>query len=188
MNQTTWELIGVPVKGSVKPAKRFLYASIIAGLLVSGCYGLNGPKQPSGLALAYHNTQYDFTFFLPADWQGYSVLTEQWNGQASPPAADTTAARDRGPVIVLRHPQWTAAEPCQDIPILVFTRSQWKADREGRFSIFAGGVEGEVAHNAKYVFAIWSRFNWDESVKGAREAEGIVFQNQTANRPHLDPN
>jgi hypothetical protein len=167
--------------------KRHLYAPIIALLLVSGCYGLNPVKEPGGLPLAYRNPQYEFTFFLPASWKGYSVLNEQWNGQAYFAASDKAEGTEHGPLIVLRHPEWKVDAPWQDIPILVFTRSQWKAERQGQFSIFAGGVEQEIAHNSNYVFAIHSRFNWNESVKGSREAEGIVTQNQTANRPHLDP-
>jgi hypothetical protein len=166
--------------------KKFLYATIMAGLLASGCYGLKAPNHPATLPVIYHNAPYDFTFFLPASWQGYSVLTQQWEGQTYP-AAGKAAVTDHGAMIVLRHPQWKADDPRQDIPILVFTRSQWKIDRQGLFSIFAGGAEEEIAHNGKYVFAIWNRFNWNDSVKGSREAEGIVLQNQTANGPHLDP-
>jgi hypothetical protein len=167
--------------------KRFLCASIVAALIVSGCYGLNGPAHPSTLPLTCRNAPYDFTFYLPASWQEYSVLTEQWNGQTYVPATDKSEVTEHGPVIVLRHPQWKTDDPWQDIPILVFTRSQWEAERQGKFSIFAGGVEEEIAHNAKYVFAINSRFNWNDSVQGAREAEDIVIQNKTANRPHLNP-
>jgi hypothetical protein len=171
--------------------KRLLYASTIAGLLASGCSSFvpeqNVPDHPSEGQVLYHNTQYNFTFYLPASWQGYSVLVQQWNGQPFLPATDKAVEMERGPIIVLRHPQWKTDDPWQDIPILVFTRRQWKADRLGRFSIDADGSEYEIAHNAKYVFAIWSLFNWDESVKGAREAEGIVRRNQAANAPHLYP-
>jgi hypothetical protein len=174
-------------KKIMKPMRLFLYALAIAALLCSGCYGLNGPSHPSTLPLSYHNEQYDFTFFLPASWQGYSVLTQQWNGQTYSPGTDKVVETEHGPVIVLRHPQWAASDPYYDIPILVMTRNQWKADKQGQFTIFSDGLENEIAHNAKYVFAIWSRFNWNESIKGSREVEGIVIQNQTANGPHLDP-
>jgi len=42
-------------------------------------------------------------------------------------------------------------------------------------------------HNAKYVFAISSRFNADDSVKGWKEATEIVGRNGAANAPHLYP-
>ena len=133
-----------------------------------------------------HNAKYEFAFYLPASWQGYSVLTGQWNGQTYSPATDKSEETEHGPLLVLRNPQWKVGDPQQDIPVLVFTRSQWKRGRAGEFTIFAGGVQSEISHNGNYVFAIHSRFNWDQSVKGAREAEDIVIQNQNANRPHLD--
>jgi len=45
--------------------------------------------------------------------------------------------------VVSRHPQWKASDPYQDIPISVFTRSQWEDYHKGRFSI------GAVASNRK---------------------------------------
>src|SRR5438552_12870324 len=58
--------------------KKLLYASTFAALLATGCGSMNVPNHPSGLPLRYHSAQYDLTFFLPASWQGYSVLVEQW--------------------------------------------------------------------------------------------------------------
>ena len=51
---------------------------------------------------------------------------------------------------------------------------------EPDFFIYAGGLEYEIAHNPKYVFAIHSRFNVDDSLEGAEEAEDIVQYNQMA--------
>ena len=90
-------------------------------------------------------------------------------------------------MIVLRHPEWKAGDPRQDIPILVLTRRQWQSEREGRLRIIAGGVEDEIAHNSNYVFEVSSRFNADDSVKGWKEAADIVSRNMDANKPHLDP-
>ena len=173
-----------PLVRLLEPMKRFLYASTITALLANGCGSLNPPKHPPNLPLLYHNAQYDFTFFLPASWQGYSVLTQQWEGHTYSAAADKEVALEHGPVIVLRHSQWKASNPWQDIPILVFTRSQWKADKQGRLSIGAGGVEYEIGHNRTYVFGIHSRFNWGES-RGWEEAGAIVERNEAANTPHL---
>jgi hypothetical protein len=179
--------------------KKLLYTSIISGLLASGCTWGNSEQSlrrfnpPEETApghstpepqLLYHNTQYDFNFSLPTNWLGYSVLAQQWIGQAYLPGTDKAVVTEQGPVIVLRNPQWKADDPWQDIPILVFTHKQWKADRQGQFSIYEGGFESEIAHNSTYVFAVWSHFNGDESVKGAREAEGIVMRNQAANARH----
>jgi len=167
--------------------KKYVYASIITGSLAAGCGGSNVPKQSSDAPILYHSAQYAFTFLLPASWQGYSALIQQWDMQGYLAAADEVVVIKHGPVIVLRHPQWKASDHYQDIPILVFTRSQWEAHHQGRFGIGAGGVEEEIGHNPKYVFAISSRFNADDSVKGWREANEIVERNCAANAPHMFP-
>ena len=61
-------------------------------------------------------------------------------------------------------PSGRAAKPYQDIPIMVFTRAQWDADKQGKFSIGAGGVDEEICCNQKYVFAASSRFSWGEAI------------------------
>ena len=172
----------------MKPKILLCLALVLSGVLV-GCSkairhsdsgSLNSPNPQSGLPVVYHNAEYDFTFFLPASWRGCSVLLQRWDALDGPQSKVT----DHGPVIVLRHPNWKAGAPYQDIPIRVFTRGQWK-DGEGPPGIDAGGVNYEIAHNAKFVFAIWSRFNWEESFQGWEEAGAIVQRNQTANGPHL---
>jgi len=181
--------------------KKFFYTSIIAGLIASGCtWGdseqslrrFNPPEETAPdrshePQLLYHNAQFDFTFSLPTSWQGYSVLSQPWTGQAFLPDTDKAVEAEHGPTIILRNPQWKAGDPWQDIPILVFTRKQWKAHHQGQFSIYEGGMVFEISHSSKYVFAIWSRFNGDESIKGFREAEGIVMRNRSGHGPHLYP-
>jgi hypothetical protein len=168
--------------------KKLLYTSIVTALLATGCGSLNAPNHPSGLPLLYHNAHYDFTFYLPASWQGYSVLVEQWQGTSYLPGKDTTAVTAQGPMIVLRHPQWRAGDRYQDIPIMVFTRSQWDSDQNGRFGIGAGGFDEEMWHNEKYVFGMSSRYNGADSVKGWKEVADIVERNRAANKmPRLYP-
>ncbi len=172
--------------------------------------GADDRDHQSAAQVLYHNARYNFTFSLPASWRGYSVLAQQWEGQTYMPAAirerasmisaslicvdmassarDEVVVTEHGPIIVLRHPQWKASDPYQDIHILVFTRSQWEAHHQGRFGgIGAGGVEEEIGHNSKYVFAISSRFNAADSVKGWKEATDIVGRHMAANAPRLHP-
>jgi hypothetical protein len=158
----------------------------LAFVLSGGWFGCIMAK-PSAAPVCYHNAEFDFTFSLPARWQGYAVLMQPWVGQTYSPAMDAVTTGEHGPVIVLRHPQWQATDPDQDIPIRVFTRSQWAAEKRGRFTIGAGGFDEEIAHNAKYVFAISSRFNADDSVKGWKEAGDIVTRNRAAHEPRLQP-
>jgi hypothetical protein len=166
--------------------QRYLYPLAITALLAAGCGGLKAPDQPAALPVRHHDAQYDFTFFLPADWHGYSVRVEQWEVSAAP--STNAVAPAHGPRIILRHPQWRAGAPYQDIPIDVFTRAQWEdAWRTGNFPTGAGGLEYEITHNGKYVFGIHSRFAADDSVNGWEEAFKAADWNMNAGRPHLHP-
>ena len=150
--------------------------------LTPGCCDLNSSKCPRDLPLCYRNGQYGFAFCLPASWSGYEVSVRQWESQKYSTAPDRAVGTERGPILVLRHPQWTASSPYQDISILVFTRAQWETHHPG--TVGAGGLDEEITHNSKYVFAISSRYNADDSVRGWKETSDVVERNRTE-RPHL---
>lgn len=72
--------------------------------------------------LNYTNTEYGFSIALPTTWKGYSIVTEKWNGQVLDGKATTDKSiKLEGPKILIRHPLWTAANPRQDIPVMIFT-------------------------------------------------------------------
>jgi hypothetical protein len=133
--------------------------------------------------LRYYNAQYDLAFFLPASWLGYSVLNQQWEDTTDSAAGDKTVVVGHGPMIVLRHPQWKASAPYQDIPILVFTRRQWNALNHNKLwpTGYDGGTMDEICHNSQYVFAISSRYNSADEINGWKEADDAVNQNCNAN-------
>jgi hypothetical protein len=166
--------------------KKFFFIWATAALIVIGCQSRHEASHRSEFPVRYHNQLYGLTFRLPASWQGFTVLTQQWEGISYIPTKDITEVTEQGPLIVLRHPRWTARDPYQDIPIFVFTRNQWESDKLGRFAIGAGGFDEEIGHNSKFVFAISSRFNGDDSLNGWREASDAVERNRAA-MPHLYP-
>lgn len=140
---------------------------------------------PFVLPLRYHNAKYDLTFYLPESWHGYSVLIQPWEGETYFKATDKTAVTEHGQMITLRHPQWKASVPYQDIQILVFTRRQWDALHHGKFwpTVFAGGAMDELWHNNTYVFGMSSRYNSGE-LNGSKEVAEIVGQNSAAHPQH----
>ena len=158
----------------------------LALVLGGGLFGCK-TAQPNA-QIIYHNAKYDFTFSLPASWQGYSVLIQQWEGETYSSTLDKTVVTGHGPIIILRHPQWKEIEPYQDIPILVFTRSQWNSLNHGNLwpSLYAGGAIDEIGHSQKYVFVISSRYNWGE-LNSSKEVAEIVNRYQEANAPTLYP-
>lgn len=121
-------------------------------------------------SILYSNTQYGFNFILPKSWQGFSIITVSWNGNdvASGKVTET------GPMISIRHPQWTSKNPRQDIPILVFTLDQWNLLQKEKFHIGAAPIEpSELDRNNIYVFALPARYNYAFPI-GYQEVEDIL--------------
>ncbi|EEF57967.1 conserved hypothetical protein [Pedosphaera parvula Ellin514] len=155
----------------------------IVALLGAGCSGHKDSSEVASAPVRYENAEYGLTFLLPESWRGYSVLVEQWNGDKYSAAADKLVVVGHGPIITLRHPQWQANAPRQDIPILVFTRAQWDELHRGNLwpSLYAGGVMNELWHSQKYVFAMWSRYDLRE-LNGRQEVAEIVEKNRAVNK------
>ena len=159
-----------------------IWRLVMLAIAVSGC-SRDIPK-PAAVEVVYHNAQFDLTVPLPESWRGYSVVMRTWEEQVASERNGRKLPRESGPEIILRHPKWTVDDPYQDIPILVFTRSQYLT-HQGEFAIYAGGIEFELGHNDRYVFAIWSRFNADDSMKGWQEANDIVDRMEASNTGRL---
>ncbi|MGA7512372.1 MAG: hypothetical protein WBW46_05725 [Candidatus Sulfotelmatobacter sp.] len=125
--------------------------------------------EPATDAILYKNTKFGFTFSLPEGWKGYTVVTEQWE------ATDAQkGVVERGPIVYIRPPDWTKENPRQDIPIMIFTLSQWESVEHGDF--FIGGaaiVPGELGRNRKYAFAVSRRVE-DSELAGAKEVNEIL--------------
>jgi hypothetical protein len=77
-------------------------------------------------------------------------------------------------MISIRHPEWTAENPRQDIPIMIFTTAQWNSLQQGKFHIGAAPIgPSELGRNAKYVFALPARYNYAFPT-GYEEVESIL--------------
>src|SRR5580698_6448207 len=102
---------------------RFLLCLTLLCSFLFGCSTVQ--KHPADLPVVYHNEKFDLTIWLPASWKGYSVLIQQLDDEVYSPAKDKLIIVGHNPMITLRHPQWQASAPYQDISILVFTHAQW---------------------------------------------------------------
>jgi hypothetical protein len=153
-----------------------------AMLLAVGCGSSKAASQVSGLPVRYDNAQYGLTFFLPAEWQGYSVLTQRWDATLRLADYRTVVGKEHGQIIILRNPRWKADGHYQDIPITVFTRMQWVAQVQERCFPYAGGSIGELWHNHRYVFGLHNRYRQDpDDTKGIEEVQDIIKRNRAAN-------
>lgn len=113
---------------------------------------------------------------LPESWKGYSIVSNTWQGLALGDQS-SEAIVETGPLISIRHPQWTSQNPRQDIPIMVFTLHQWNSLQQGKFHIGAAPVgPSELGRNSCYVFALPARYNYSFP-QGYEEVENIIKGN-----------
>jgi hypothetical protein len=69
---------------------------------------------------------------------------------------------------------WTAANKRQDIPIMVFTISQWNQVISEKISLGAAPFPpSDIGRNAPYVFAIPARYNYAFPT-GYQEVDHII--------------
>jgi len=118
--------------------------------------------------IEYTNSKYGFSVTLPASWKGYRIIWSTWQGHL--PGDGGTI---HGPALQIRHPRWTAENPREDIPIMIYSIAQWKANP----IVSAAPIDpNELGRNRKYVFALPPRWDFDE-LEGVEEAETIVSHN-----------
>ena len=130
--------------------------------------------------VVYKNTQYGFHFNLPDSWKGYTISNETWEGLGIDGSQNGKVV-ETGPLITIRHPQWTAQNQRQDIPIMIFTLSQWNSLQKEEFHIGAAPIgPKELGRNTSYVFALPARYNFAFPT-GYEEVEDIL--NNNALRP-----
>lgn len=121
--------------------------------------------------LVYKNTDYGFEITLPTAWQGYSVLTEKWNGQT----VDKKAIKFEGPKIIIRNPSWTETKPWQDIPVMIFSKNEWAMIEAENLSVSAAPIgPSKLGENEQYVFALPPRWVGFTDALGQEEATEIT--------------
>jgi hypothetical protein len=141
-----------------------IFISFLAAFFLSACAAT---PQPSGNIptdtpvetaqntpaekIVYRNTDYGFTFDLPASWEGYQILTETWEGVS----LDNPREKFSGPKLLIRNPLWSEANPYQDIPILVLAHIQWDLIQQEKLAIGAAPIPpNKLGENDRYVFAL----------------------------------
>ncbi|HAU31921.1 MAG: hypothetical protein XD78_1438 [Desulfotomaculum sp. 46_296] len=98
------------------------------------------------------------------------MVNSEWTGLA----VGGSQPVETGKLISIRHPQWTEQKPRQDIPIMIFTTSQWNSLQKGDFHIGAAPMgPSELARNTSYVFALPARYNY-AFPSGYEEVEKIL--------------
>jgi hypothetical protein len=161
----------------LRPALLFLIA--FAAMQPADAGAQTAPMQAPKVAAAqttivYRNNVYGFCFVLPESWKGYTILTDEWAAE-SPDSSQKVG----GPIITIRHPKWTTANPYQDIPVWVFTPEVWKLVDSGEISVSAAPIgPSELGSNRKYVFALPPRWIGFTDTLGQDELNAWMQQNR----------
>ena len=154
-----------PVTLEVKKAEgKWLISSVVMG------------DYDTGGTVLYRNSDYGFAFILPESWNGYLIISERWEG-VSLEGSTSGQVTETGPELLIRHPQWVLVNPRQDIPIMVFTLSQWELVQQEKMSVGAAPMPpSELGRNSTYVFALPARYNYAFPT-GFEEVEQILQEN-----------
>ncbi len=121
----------------------------------------------------YRNNEFGLAFKLPQSWDGYSIITGQWEGYPMGGQGGDANEFETGAMIQIRHPQWTEETPRQDVPIMVFTLEQWQSLQKGSSILGAPMNPTELGRNDGYVFALPARYNYSFP-EGYEEVEQIL--------------
>jgi len=142
-------------------------------LLLPPCASAQPAPAPIPTPVVYNNTQYGFCFLLPADWKGYTIVADKWSGTVL-----DTGQKESGPQLLIRNPKWTEADPWQDIPIMIFTPSQWKIVAADNMAVSAAPIgPAELGQNESYVFALPPRWIGFTDAEGTDEVRTLMNQN-----------
>lgn len=118
----------------------------------------------------YTNKRYGFSFYLPKSWKGYSVHSDRWTGSS----VSDESREVHGPFILISHPLSTEENPREDIPIMVFTRVQWRDVSDSNLIVSAAPFPpSEIGRNEKYVFATPPRY-LNDALDGWEEVGRII--------------
>ena len=118
--------------------------------------------------MIYQNGKYGFSLSLPETWNGY---------------ISSSSVIEYGNKVVIRFPGWTAKNPHEDIPILVYPLATWQKWEKNNFEGYPTAAPigpTERGRNNVYVFATAPRYNFDFQ-PGFEEVEKIVAALKTVN-------
>jgi hypothetical protein len=125
--------------------------------------------------IVYRNNVYGFCVVLPESWKGYTILTSEWEGRKGDGSASPGGTPAlQGPLLRIRHPSWTNEDPREDIPIMIFTRVQWRKLYKDNILVSPAAVgPSELSRNHQYVFALPARYDNGE-LAGWQEVESLM--------------
>lgn len=86
---------------------------------ITGNNGSAGTTTQNSNSITYRNEKYGFSIDVPKSWSGYSVVENKWSGDSLNSKGNLVLGTVSGPMISIRHPEWSTTTPRQDIPVMV---------------------------------------------------------------------
>jgi hypothetical protein len=167
--------------------KKFGITTLILILLAGSAYGaiwywqnrqapiVSPTPSVTASSQLYRNDQYGFSIALPEGWKGYTVMQNKWEGRN----VTTDFVVEHGPIMVVRHPQWTPINTREDMPVMVFTLEQWDQVKSEKMAVGAAPLPPSIlGQNSKYVLALPARYNFDYKT-GWEEVDQLVHALKT---------
>lgn len=123
----------------------------------------------------YRNELFGFSIALPESWKGYTI------NQIKEDLYDVTGKTktnngvvDSFQLVEIHHPLETANNPREDMPIMIFTPSQWDHVQKEEWSAGAAPIPPSIlGQNSKYILALPARYNYDFKT-GWEEVDQLV--------------
>jgi hypothetical protein len=129
--------------------------------------------KPVGGTVGFGLNKYGFKMTLPGDWTGMEIIEN--NREII--EVETGKIIDYAPVYVFRHPLWSKEKPRQDIPLEIYTISQWQKIQSGLYSVSAAPMAPtEIYRNKSYIFTVPARYNYAHQ-EGWQEVDEILKNN-----------
>lgn len=105
----------------------------------------------------YTNNDYGFLMQFPNLWNGYTVIKNEWNGQAIDNLKNPQ--KYTGPLFVFKNQDLAKNYSFLGIGIMIFTKDVWKLVEGQKIAVSAAPVGPEkIGENSKYVFALPPRW------------------------------
>lgn len=176
------------LKALATAAVGFLAASLFLLPAAGGSPAFHGAKQNSPkksssssqakpATIVYVNSRFGFRFTLPSSWKGFKVEESEWTGAFidEPEAGKQPPAPQKGPILSIVSPLSTPEIPRQSIPIMVFRIDQWALIEQEKISVSGAPMPPtELGRNAKFVFALPPRYNFNDESSSEEIAKIIA--------------
>lgn len=133
------------------------------------------PNPGNNREIYYNNNIFGFAVGLPSSWDGYTVNRIKDDiYDATGKTKTNNGVVGSFEIVELHHPLETAENPREDVPVYIFTSTQWENIQKGEWSVGAAPIPPSLlGQNSQWIMALPARYNYDYKT-GWEEVDQIV--------------